>query len=142
MSAIRNEEKCDTADVSAAGRGLRANNAANIGTVNRQSGASITADIGAIAQGSTTRDAGGITNLRLSARDAGGIIAISRWLSVSDTTGTRPKNAPSRRDGSNPRIHLRKRDMLASLWDAWCFGGVSGGVASLYRRLIAFMPPA
>jgi len=99
-------------------------------------------DIGVIAKGSTTRDAGGITNRRLCARDAGGIIAISRWLSVSDPTGTRPKTAPSRRDGSKPRILLHKPDMLASLWDAWCFGVVSGGVASLNRRLIAFMPPA
>ena len=142
MRQTRNNEGCDTANVSAAGRWLRANNAVNIGAASRQSSASITVDIGVIAKGSTTRDARGITNRRSCANNAGGIIAISRWLSVSDTTGTRPKNAPSRRDGSKPRIHLRKRDMLASLWDAWCFGGVSGGVASLNRRLIAFMPLA
>jgi hypothetical protein len=40
----------------------------------------------------------------------------------------------------NPLFEMAR--LLASLWDALCFGLASGGVASLNRRLIAFMPAA
>src|SRR5262245_42092340 len=67
---------------------------------------------------------------------------ISRWWSLSATTGTDRRRLFASRQGRRTRIRNRTNLIPAPFQGAWSCGVVPGGYASLRHRLISCAPPA
>ena len=72
----------------------------------------------------------------------GGATEISRWWSLSATTGTGLRRLFASRQGRRTGIRNRINPGPAPFQGALCCRGISGGYASLRHRLISLAPPA